>query len=319
VAPLANRGGGRGYGGHGRGHRHYTTPSPIVGANFWYQARKEQGGNEGIGEDERGEGSTSNPTAKEMSSGGNSGQNDSLSKTNKVSEISGEMEESKREDFTLAFSAVGGGGRKKSMGSVIVGVVEEGNKSGQALNLGDNIKGMHYQGSSSRGEDTGNKVGGMLPSAASVLNARNYGETSNVYVGQWDSIKEKMVWGVMERGEVATAGILDPNNLSPTSLVGVESRSRGKQKPKVMHAKKGKKHIANSPATMPHLLSSCDRGVGKVGEKRKGGSEVDEGGQIGRGNQLSLHNVIDSPSNKRVKAVGQALLLRDEDEAEVVS
>jgi hypothetical protein len=35
------------------------------------------------------------------------------------------------------------------------------------------------------------------------------GDLPNVYLGQWDAIKEKMVLGVMEKEKVVTIGIFE--------------------------------------------------------------------------------------------------------------
>lgn len=40
-----------------------------------------------------------------------------------------------------------------------------------------------------------------------------------MYLGQWDVIKERMVWGVIEREEAVSAGLIDTCNLSTTSNV----------------------------------------------------------------------------------------------------
>lgn len=66
-------------------------------------------------------------------------------------------------------------------------------------------------------------------------NELDSGGSPNVYLGQWDAIKEKMVWGVMEREKAMIGGLLNMVQDMSVDHVEVGSSGRTTSKPNSMH------------------------------------------------------------------------------------
>ena len=147
---------------------------------------------------------------------------------------------------------------------------------------------------------------------------RESGNPANVYLCQWDVIKERMVWGVMEREKALTAGLIDPNNFSIASNVDDEARLHATSKVKHVHAAKGKKQVSSHQNKEARVLTSSKCGVERVGDKRRGECEDREEAFSERAsNGQTPHGFIFS-CRKRAKAGGVSLSLRDEDKAKAV-
>jgi hypothetical protein len=69
--------------------------------------------------------------------------------------------------------------------------------------------GTYYSDLASYGGYKGSKKKDLDSPLEFISKEQNMGDLPNVYLGQWDAIKEKMVLGVMEKEKVVTTGIFE--------------------------------------------------------------------------------------------------------------
>lgn len=81
----------------------------------------------------------------------------------------------------------------------------EGNDSSAARNNGEQITGKPISGLRRHYGDSGQIKKDLAPFSEPLLKEPDSGGSLNIYVGQWDAIKERMVWGIMERDKEASS------------------------------------------------------------------------------------------------------------------